>query len=367
MSRTTRVLPWAVVLVVVGAPLAQASAASLSRTPLAPSATTTPAVAPSAAQVTGSTVTPAPAATEPATSTPATSPSATPSATAADPATADPATADPTTADPATPTPAPTTAAPVPSPTSPPPASPPAASATPTAPATLAGPAPTRSPYYGRGSTWDANEPQRRLAIYGDSLVMQTKPLLGALAATRATALDVWELPGGAPCDLLPKYGGRMRAFGTQRVELAFVGNATSACMTSRIGGRPPGVLSLAKRQQIASAYTADLSALIRWNRNNRVLTYLVLPPAMARGTWHGQLTASLTAAMTRLAAQNPAHVRLNRAPRDTLTPGGVYRQTTVLNGRTVQLRHRDGTHLFAPVGTTLNAQALLWPIALEP
>ncbi len=27
---------------------------------------------------------------------------------------------------------------------------------------------------------------------------------------------------------------------------------------------------------------------------------------------------------------------------------------------------NRDGTHLFAPVGTTLNAQALLWPLALE-
>jgi hypothetical protein len=26
-------------------------------------------------------------------------------------------------------------------------------------------------------------------------------------------------------------------------------------------------------------------------------------------------------------------------------------------------MRHRDGTHLLAPVGTSLNAQALLWPL----
>ena len=357
MSRTTRLLPCAVVLLVVGAPLAQASAAPWSRTPLARSATAAPVVVPSPAPVTGHEVTPAPTAPEPTTTTPATP----------EPSPTDPATPEPSPTEPApVPTPDPTATTPAPSPTTPPPAT-----AAPTAPAltgpTLTAPAPTRSPYYGRDASWDANEPQRRLAIYGDSLVMQTKPLLGALAGTRSTALDVWELPGAAPCDLMPQYGGRTKAFRTQRVEFAFVGNATTACMTSRIGGRPPGVLSLAKRQQIADIYAADLMALIRWNRNAGVLTYLVLPPAMARGTWHGQMTASLTTAYTRLAAQNPAHVRLNRAPRDTLTPGGVYRPTTVLNGRTVQLRHRDGTHLFAPVGTTLNAQALLWPIALEP
>jgi len=228
-------------------------------------------------------------------------------------------------------------------------------------------PTPSRSPYPGKDASWDANEPQRRLAVYGDSLVMQTRPLLEALAGTRATAVDVWELPGAAPCDLLPAYGARVRAFAAERVELAFVGNATTECMTSRIGGRPPGNLSPALRTRIVQVYEADLATLVRWNRAAGVRTYLALPPAMAPGTWHGQLTAPLTAALSRLAARYPAEVRLNTAPRDTLTPGGVYRSTMVLNGRQVQLRHRDGTHLFAPVGTTLNAQALLWPLALEP
>jgi hypothetical protein len=303
VRRTSRLLPVLVVLGVAGAPLTPAAAASWSRAPLA-------RYADQAAAVTAPTPPP------PSTPPPATTPPPPP-----------PATTPPT----------------------PPPA-----------------PAPTRSPYPGRDASWDANEPQRRLAIYGDSLVMQTKPLLSALAATRATSLDVWELPGAAPCDLLPTYGARTKASGAQRVELAFVGNATSPCMTSRIGGRPPGVLTAAKRAQIAGVYAGDLAALIRWNRASGVLTYLALPPVMAGGTWHGQLTAPLTSVLTRLAAQNPGAVRLNTAPRDTLTPGGRYRATTVLNGRTVQLRHRDGTHLFAPVGTTLNAQALLWPLALE-
>ena len=223
-----------------------------------------------------------------------------------------------------------------------------------------------RAPYPGQGTSWDAGEPQRRLAVYGDSLVKQSRPLLEAMAATRATAVDVWDLSGGAPCDLLPTYGARVRAFAADRVELAFVGNATTACMTSRIGGRPPGVLSPALRTRIVQVYEADLDALVRWNRSAGVRTYLALPPVMAPGTWHGQLTVPLTAALTRLAARYPADVRINTAPRDALTPGGAYRSTTVLNGRRVQLRHRDGTHLFAPVGTTLHAQALLWPLALE-
>lgn len=227
-------------------------------------------------------------------------------------------------------------------------------------------PSPIRSPYPGKDASWDANEPQRRLAVYGDSLVMQTKPLLQALAGSRATDVDIWELPGAAPCDLLPTYGARVKAFGAERVELAFVGNATTECMTSRIGGRPPGSVSPALRRRIVQVYEADLTALVRWNRSAGVRTYLALPPVMAAQTWHAQLTEPLTAALTRLAARFPADVRLNTAPRDTLTPGGTYRSTMVLNGRTVQLRHRDGTHLFAPVGTTLNAQALLWPLALE-
>ena len=225
---------------------------------------------------------------------------------------------------------------------------------------------PVRSPYPGKDTSWDANEPQRRLAVYGDSLVKQTKPQLLALAATRATAVDVWDLSGGAPCDLLPTYGARVQAFAAERVQLAFVGNATTECMTSRIGGRPPGTLSPALRTRIVQAYETDLEAIVRWNRSVGVRTYLALPPVMAPQTWHGQLTAPLTAALSRLAARFPADVLLNAAPRDALTPGGTYRSTAVVNRRAVQLRHHDGTHLFAPVGTTLNAHALLWPLALE-
>lgn len=220
------------------------------------------------------------------------------------------------------------------------------------------------APYPGRVAP--EGGPQRRLAVYGDSLVMQTTPQLQALARTRGTALDVWHWSGGAPCDLLPTYGARVKAFAADRVELAFVGNATTACMTSRIGGRPPGRLSPQLRTRIVQLYEADLGAIVRWNRSAGVRTYLVPPPVMARYTWHGQLTDGLAAAMRRLAARAPADVRINAAPRDTLTPGATYRATLVLQGRPVRMRHRDGTHLLAPVGTSLNAQALFWPLLAD-
>ena len=213
------------------------------------------------------------------------------------------------------------------------------------------------------GATAPTGGPQRRVAVYGDSLVTQTRPVLRALAATRGTALDVWDWSGGAPCDLLPTYGARVRAFAPERVELAFVGNATTECMTSRIGGRPPGRLSPELRARIVQLYEGDLDAVVRWNRSAGIRTYLVPPPVMAPQTWHGQLTAGLTAAMGRLAARHPADVRLNTAPHDTLTPGATYRATVPLQGRPARMRHRDGTHLLAPVGTSLNAQALLWPL----
>ena len=227
-------------------------------------------------------------------------------------------------------------------------------------------PAAVRAPYPGKDASWDANEPQRRLAVYGDSLVTQTKPQLRALAASRGVAVDVWDWSGGAPCDLLPTYGARVKAFAAEHVQLAFVGNATTACMTSRIGGRPPGRLSPELQTQIGQLYARDLDAIVRWNRSAGVRTSLVPPPLMAPQTWHGQLTAELTAAVIRLAARHPADVRLNAAPRDTLTPGSAYRSTLVLDGRPARMRHRDGTHLLAPVGTSLNAQALFWPIVLD-
>ena len=216
------------------------------------------------------------------------------------------------------------------------------------------------------GTVPPAGGPQRRVAVYGDSLVTQTRPQLRALAATRGTAVDVWDWSGGAPCDLLPTYGARVKAFAAERVELAFVGNATTPCMTSRIGGRPPGRLSPELRTRIVQLYEGDLDAIVRWNRSAGVRTHLVPPPVMAPQTWHGQLTTGLTAAMARLAARHPADVRLNTAPHDVLTPGGAYRGTVVLDGRPVRMRHRDGTHLLAPVGTSLNAQALLWPLLLD-
>ncbi|CAA9304590.1 MAG: hypothetical protein AVDCRST_MAG07-135, partial [uncultured Frankineae bacterium] len=83
-GRTTRALPWAVALLVVGAPLAQASAATLSRTPLAPSAGTTPAVGAGSTQVTGATVAPAPSATPAPTPPAAPVPAAAPAASSAD-------------------------------------------------------------------------------------------------------------------------------------------------------------------------------------------------------------------------------------------------------------------------------------------
>lgn len=220
--------------------------------------------------------------------------------------------------------------------------------------------------YDGDGASWDQHSATQRIVVLGDSLVGQSRPMLKSFAATRADEITIAFVNGGAPCDLLPDYAKRIVAARATRIELAFVGNATTPCMTKAIGHRTGAQLSTADREKVARIYNRDIATMIHWNKAHHIITWLALPPAMRPGTYHAQLNEALVSLYKGMAQRDPANVRSNGMSRDLLTPGGRFRVTETLDGKRVYLRKSDGTHLIAPAGTYENALGLLLPLVLD-
>src|SRR5882757_4976731 len=201
-------------------------------------------------------------------------------------------------------------------------------------------------------ATWDNGEAPTSVNYVGDSLMGQVGPELTLLGQQRCHTSDVWANPGSAPCDFGPDYGSHIQPLAPRNVSFGFVGNATSACMLAHLGwAYIPAHLTADQISLIGYWYEVDLRALVRWNLANNIRTFLILPPEMNRGTWHGQMTDELIARYTRI-ADSYGGVGVDDGPRTVLTPGGVYRATVTLDGHAVTLRHTDGTHLAAPMGT---------------
>lgn len=205
------------------------------------------------------------------------------------------------------------------------------------------------------GEAWDQTESPRRIMAAGDSLVAQSQTLIEAESRARAHTPNVFAVSGGAPCDLLPTYGTRATAFAPNQVSLAFIGNARSACMVSRLGGALPATLTAADVARVTAVYRQDYITIINFNLSKNAVTWFNAVPAMGAGTYHKQMTDSLNTMMKSLADQYGG-VGYDATARELLTPGGVY--SSFMAGH--QVRYSDLTHLQAPYGTTQYALGLL-------
>jgi hypothetical protein len=219
-----------------------------------------------------------------------------------------------------------------------------------------------RYPYQADKSNEQA--PQRTITFVGDSLTDQAAGAIRALGEQRRDTIDVWAKPGAAACDFVKLYAAHLDAKQPSEVSFGFVGNAQTPCMTG--GGPPRGVLSQQQQNAVASAYYRDLSAMIAMNAARGIRSWVVMPPAMARGTFHGQVTDELAARFAQLASTQPL-TYLDTGPRDLLTPRGTFRPTLRFGGHDHPIRSRDGIHLGLPYGTTLYAEAVLATTAQEP
>lgn len=83
-----------------------------------------------------------------------------------------------------------------------------------------------------------------------------------------------------------------------------------------------------------------------------------------SRQPWWGNQNDGMLRPMSMM--RLPARWSCLPATQDKQTPVGRYVRSVCLNRRDALVRHRDGTHLAAPLGTTKYAKALLWPLYLE-
>jgi hypothetical protein len=217
-------------------------------------------------------------------------------------------------------------------------------------------------------ASWDQQEPPTSFAVAGDSVLGQAASPLVALAESRCHAVTLAARSGGAPCDLLPGYGGIMAAADPplRRVVLSWVGNVgASPCMVQQMGDRfgtarwgtdpnGPATLTAAEVDHAGYLYEIALRAMVRWNLANNISTLLVFPPPMRPGTYHRQMEAELISRYTTI-ADAYGGVGATGIPR-ALLGGDTW--TASIGGLTV--RHTDFVHLHAPAGTQLWAAGIV-------
>lgn len=204
---------------------------------------------------------------------------------------------------------------------------------------------------------WDATEPHnRRIMVIGDSLIKQSAGAIEALATQREHAVNVQFASGTAPCDWTARYGGLAAPFAPDAVAFAFIGNATTDCMTRELGWRVDCCLTTGEVAAVVVVYRKHLTAVIRWNTARGIESWLTASPVMGAGTFHGQITGQLNAMLADLAADEGPLVHYSTTAQQLLAPTGAY--TGTIAG--LPVRHPDKTHLRAPYGTTLHATGVL-------
>jgi len=156
----------------------------------------------------------------------------------------------------------------------------------------------------------DQSIPDKTLVFYGDSVQGQAGPVVQALGEQRAHTVVIHALSGGAPCNAVtgqplnipghmgntgPTYVETLNALTATNghhpdsVTFAYVGNANTQCMLDELGwASMPGVLTQGQVDAIVAQYRADLLTMIDYNLGHGIVSWLVGPPRMAAGTWHG-------------------------------------------------------------------------------
>ena len=115
------------------------------------------------------------------------------------------------------------------------------------------------------------------VAVYGDSLVVQARPYLAAVAANLGVSVTVGAVGGTAPCDSLPTLRRDVAAERIGVVVWAFSGNSQSPCMATGAGTYLTGAAKLAK-------YRADTQAAINITDQAGARFVLASPPANRTG-----------------------------------------------------------------------------------
>lgn len=209
----------------------------------------------------------------------------------------------------------------------------------------------------------------RTVALFGDSLVLQSFPYAERIAAYRGYRLVGAAFGGLALCDETKAITTTFATDKPSLIVLAFVGNAITPCM--RPDGRAP------TPEATVGAYIRDARAVVAQALAHGAQVWLVAPPRM-RAPDRDALAAAIERAWRTLAAFTPG-VRVV-ASAAFVSPTGYAAQvpclafeTTALGCRNgaITVRSPDGTHLAPPrrsppysPGAWRYAQALVGALA---
>jgi hypothetical protein len=214
-----------------------------------------------------------------------------------------------------------------------------------------------------RASPTAGADARRGVAVFGDSLVLQSWAYLQRIASDRSQPFTGGAYGGTAVCDWL---SGIRTALTNERpaaLVLAFAGNNLTPCTLTPSGERRNGL-------ELVSRYRADVLRAVAAANRTDTKVFVVGPAAMRDPHWNNHATRLRR--MLRAVADEHANVVYLDA-HAVLSPHG-YRakrpcrsfETAALgcHGGTVVVRDVDGVHLSPPVGGNGGYSAGGWRFA---
>ncbi len=189
----------------------------------------------------------------------------------------------------------------------------------------------------------------RGVAVFGDSLVLQTWDYVHRIAADRNEPFSGGAFGGTALCDWIPEIERVLTDHDPAYLVLAFAGNNLTPCTLTPGGTRRFGgpLIALYKRE----AQEVNTAA-----RQVGTKVFVVGPPAMNYSAWNDH-ASRMRVAMHDLAVRNPGVTYLDA--NEVLSPGGYVADLQCrpfeteafgcVNGKIV-VRAADGVHLSSPV-----------------
>jgi hypothetical protein len=191
---------------------------------------------------------------------------------------------------------------------------------------------------------------RRGVAVFGDSLVLQSWTYLQRIASDRHQPFAGGAYGGTALCDWMSAIRTALTRDRPAALVLAFAGNNLTPCTLTRSGQRRFGA-ALVRR------YHADALRAVAAARRAHTKVFVVGPPAMHDPRWNDHATRLRRMLLT--VATHHADVAYLDA-HAVLSPDG-YRATSPCrsfetaalgcHGGTIAVRDADGVHLSPPVG----------------
>jgi hypothetical protein len=191
---------------------------------------------------------------------------------------------------------------------------------------------------------------RRGVAVFGDSLVLQSWAYLRRIAKDRGQPFDGGAYGGTALCDWLPGIEHALTTDKPAALVLAFAGNNLTPCTLTASGGRRDG-------PKLVARYRADTEQAIADASRVHTKLFVVGPAAMRDRQWDDHATR-LRKMLRTLAARHHDVVYLDAHA--VLSPSGFRAARPCLAFETAALgchhgsivvRNDDGVHLSPPVG----------------